>query len=175
VVSEGPTYTPYPGGEGGVSTVSGTTLLSLGAVRFHVLGAPIPKGRPRAYHAGEHIRMYTPATTADWERSIREQARVHRPAQLLDGPLAIELTFYRLRPKSAPRRITLPATRPDLDNLAKAVLDALRGVIYRDDAQIVDKLLRKRFGDPPGVTVLVRPAVAGGSCWREECAPRCGS
>lgn len=74
---------------------------------------------------------------------------------LADGPLAMRLGFALFRPKSAPKRVRFPATRPDLDNLAKAVKDALRGVCYRDDAQIVQLDLRKDYDDNPGVLVAV--------------------
>jgi len=52
----------------------------------------------------------------------------------------------------------MPSKRPDLDNLGKAVKDALQSVCYRDDAQIVNVTMDKHFGDKPGVVVAIWPA-----------------
>src|SRR3989304_3260779 len=58
-------------------------------------------------------------------------------APLVEVPLAMALTFHLPRPRSLPKRITEHTKRPDLDNLVKAIKDALRGIVYHDDAQIV--------------------------------------
>lgn len=103
-----------------------------------------------------HARAYTPKSTRDWEELIRYQALAHRPPKLLDGPLSLEATFYLVRPKSKPKKRLYPDTKPDLDNLEKAVCDALEGLIYVNDSRIVDKVVRKRYGDPPRVEVGIR-------------------
>lgn len=129
-------------------------------IQFVVYGLPIGKARPKfARLPNGSVRTYTPKKTGSWEDNIRLQALEHRPAQLLDGPLAARITFYLPRPKSAPRRVTMPATKPDLDNLAKAVFDALEGIIYINDSRFVRKDLAKKFGDPPRVEVEIREAV----------------
>lgn len=77
---------------------------------------------------------------------------------LWDGPIALELIFYRPRPAShygtgknagilKPSAPAYPVGRPDALKLARGVEDALSGVLYRDDARIVDELLRKRWGE----------------------------
>jgi len=63
----------------------------------------------------------------------------------LEGPVCISLTFYLPRPKSAPRRVVHPATRPDLSKLVRSVEDALTGIVYRDDAQIMSLTAIKAF------------------------------
>ena len=86
------------------------------------------------------------------------QALAVRPVRLLAGPLTATLDFYLPRPKSAPKRVTLPIRKPDTSNLLKAAEDAMRGVVYADDSLIVDLHVRKRFADaenPPGVHVLI--------------------
>ena len=57
--------------------------------------------------------------------------------------LRVTMTFYLRKPKS--NRKTLPVSRPDLDNLAKAVLDAGNGVIWRDDSLVTTLVIRKRW------------------------------
>jgi Holliday junction resolvase RusA-like endonuclease len=52
------------------------------------------------------------------------------------GPVKVQITFHLPRPKSRPKRHTHPDVRPDLDKLQRAVLDALTGIAWRDDAQV---------------------------------------
>ena len=122
-----------------------------------IYGHPVPKARARTVRtkSGKTV-SYTPAKTESWEDSIRVQALSCRPGQLLDGPLALEATFYLLRPKSKPKRVVYPSWKPDLDNLVKSVKDALEGIIYTNDSRIVDEVIRKRYGDPPRVEIAIR-------------------
>jgi len=128
-------------------------------VSLTVYGHPVPKARARTVRTkkGKSI-SFTPEQTASWEDSIRAQALQSRPGQLLDGPLALEATFYLLRPKSRPKKEIYPDRKPDLDNLVKSVKDALEGVIYTNDSRIVDEVVRKRYDDPPRVEITIRPA-----------------
>lgn len=92
----------------------------------------------------------------DWRRSVASQAAQALPVpwSLIDGPCALDVTVYRPRPKSAPGRV-FPATAPDADKLLRAIGDALTGILYRDDAQIVTATLRKRFGEPARAAIEV--------------------
>lgn len=129
-------------------------------VSIVVRGHPVPKARARTVRTktGQTV-SYTPKKTAKWEDSIREQALACCPDKLMDGPLVLEATFYLLRPKSRPKRERWPDRRPDLDNLVKSVKDALNGIVWTDDARIVDMIVRKRYGDPPRVEIAIRSAV----------------
>lgn len=63
-----------------------------------------------------------------------------------DAPLLVRLTFFLPRPASAPRRVTHPVRKPDLDKLARCVLDCLtRAHAIADDARIVLLIAEKRF------------------------------
>lgn len=123
--------------------------MSKRVIAFTVYGEPVPKGRGRSKQLpnGRMIN-YTPKTTRIWEATIALQAAQHRPEQLLDGPLEVQAVFYLPKPKSAPKRRMWPDTRPDADNLMKAVLDALHGIMYSNDSRICRMLVEKRFGDP---------------------------
>ena len=124
-----------------------------------VYGLPVAQGRPRAFKLPSgQVRVYDPLKSRDWKRTVMAQALMARPVRLLAGPLAAEMDFYLPRPKSAPKRVTLPVRKPDASNLLKAVEDAIRSVVYADDSLIVDLHARKRFADaenPPGVHVLI--------------------
>lgn len=67
----------------------------------------------------------------------------------------IELTFTFLPPKSVKKRIW-PVVKPDIDKLQRAMLDALTGVAWHDDAQVVQVYAKKRYGQIQGVAVVVR-------------------
>lgn len=128
-------------------------------VEFTVYGVPLPKARPRVVRLPNgKIQTFTPDRTKAWEESIQGQALQHRPEKLFEGALLLTLGFHLMRPKSAPKKRRYPDRRPDLDNLTKAVKDALNGVVWRDDAQIVAMLVYKQYGDPPRVEICVEEA-----------------
>ena len=108
-------------------------------IKMWFSGNPIPKGRPR--YDGEHF--YTPSQTVEWEETVGWQCKdqfKHRP---LLGPLGINFIFYR-----EDRR------RVDLDNLEKAMLDGLKGILYEDDSQIKQKSGEMCYNkEHPGVEV----------------------
>ena len=102
-----------------------------------------------------------------WQGEVKAaaaEAMDGRP--LFEGPLDVWLVFYRPRPRghytgkgelsAGGRRALVPTTKPDVLKLARGVEDALTGIVWRDDAQIVDELLTKRYGEPARVEVRVR-------------------
>jgi len=103
----------------------------------------------------------------NWQGQVADAATQAYTGPLLDGPLRLEVCFYLPRPKGhlganglRPSAPPYPATRPDLLKLTRAIEDALTGVLWRDDAQIVAELLRKEYGEPARVEVMVQEAVA---------------
>lgn len=105
---------------------------------------------------------------ADWKRYVAAIAMNFRPRQLLTGPLKVSFVLFRRRPKShfnsrgelnkKGRAMPFPIAKPDVLKLARGVEDSLTGVIWRDDAQIVDEVLKKRFGDEPCCFVRIEAA-----------------
>ena len=131
---------------------------------FTIPGKPVAKGRPRVASIGGHARAYTPAKTAAAEQSFLALALPYRPAEPLDGPIAVRIVLALPVPASWSKRKRtaaaegdlLPAGRPDLDNYAKLILDALNGVFWRDDAQIVDLRVTKAYAlGAAGTTVAI--------------------
>lgn len=124
-------------------------------IAFTVYGNPVPKGRPRVVRLKNGKSLtFTPDKTAAWEESIQGQALKHMPERLLEGPLAVTMTFYFVKPASARRR-KYPHVRPDLDNAVKSVKDALNGLMWKDDAQIVDLIALKRYDSQPRVEIVI--------------------
>lgn len=110
----------------------------MASVSFDVFGKVRGKGRPRFTRSW---RPYTPKSTRDYERDIRDafENATGRPPEPFSGPIAVCIMTYRQLPKSAPKSVlSEPDThKPDIDNVAKIVLDALNGVAWDDDAQVV--------------------------------------
>ena len=78
----------------------------------------------------------------------------------LIGPVRVSLVFFIERPKSVKREH--PSVRPDIDKLARAVLDGLTTAgVYSDDSQVVDLTASKVYGVPAGVAVQVSPLSDG--------------
>ena len=124
---------------------------------------PVAKGRARTTVIGGHVRQYTPKKTTNSEAMIKALIRteVLKLGNFEAGvPLRVDATFYREKPKSAPRRVTMPVSKPDLDNYLKLLLDALNKYIFPDDNQIVSVNMKKRFGNPPRIEVMIREEVA---------------
>jgi crossover junction endodeoxyribonuclease RusA len=70
-------------------------------------------------------------------------------------PVAVEAAFYFDKPKSAKKSLKYKITKPDCDKLLRGLFDALTGIVFKDDAQIVECSLRKDFGTPSRVEVSV--------------------
>lgn len=106
-------------------------------MRSYALNRVPIKRRPRMTVRGGHPSTYTDAQTVADEAAV---AAAYKGPHFHDAPVAVRIDIYRALPKSTPRRIeSEPDTiKPDVDNVAKAVLDGLNGVAYDDDAQVVD-------------------------------------
>lgn len=136
---------------------------------FFVVGDPVaqPRLRPRASRSGR-LGVYMPPSAEGWRQrvTLAGTAAWNRPA--LTDALDVDLCFFFVRPgghftargalkASAP---TYPTTKPDRDNVEKSTADALNGIIWRDDAQLVDGRISKRYVNAsqpaPGCRVTVR-------------------
>jgi Holliday junction resolvase RusA-like endonuclease len=82
---------------------------------------------------------------AVWRSTIGLAAK-QQHAKLIEGPVGIKLDFYMLKPRTVKR--DMPTVPPDLDKLIRAVLDALTGIVYLDDAQVVEIQATKSYGEP---------------------------
>ena len=105
------------------------------------------KGKQRHRLDRRHARMYTPTETLRAERAIAAacaeamaEAGIQPPAFGPHEPVIVTVDAYRPLPESRPRRVrSEPDTfKPDADNEAKLVMDALNGLVWADDAQVVD-------------------------------------
>ncbi len=126
-------------------------------VTFTVYGQPQGKARPRFTRNGQ---VYTPKSTHDYERAVRDSyIAANTNAQLTaDMAIKIEIIAYFRRAKSNKR--TYMTIKPDIDNVVKAVLDGLNGVAFADDKRVCEVHAEKRFcslpQDVPRVVVTVK-------------------
>lgn len=144
-------------------------------VRFRVFGVPQPKGSMKAFVPKGWTRPIVTATNAStarpWAALVTDAARQACPSLVFPSGVAVALalTFRLPKPQSAPkRRVTVPSRKPDIDKLARLVLDALTGIIWQDDAQVVELVARKDYatlldGDAPGLLVHATAAVPAAS------------
>jgi len=135
---------------------------------FIIDGIPVAKGRPRFANVKGYARIYTPIETKNAEGMIEWLAstamRSNGNQMLLIEPLTVFIEFRMPIPKSFSKAKilsclcgeTVPTFRPDADNLAKTVLDAMNKTVYRDDSQIVDLIVRKRYAEKPCTIVSVK-------------------
>ncbi len=125
-------------------------------------GEPVPKGRPR--FAKGHV--YTPARTAAYERALGWAAKaVMGNRKPLEGPLRLSVTAFMGIPQSWPMTRHLdalaglirPVGKPDWDNFGKVASDAIQGIAYLDDSQIVTGTVSKLYAATPALRVEVEP------------------
>ena len=128
---------------------------SMEHVYFEVLGDPVPKARARTVRKGGRTWSFTPKKVVLWENLVKTEAEKHFKKPLM-GPIMVSMIFYLNRPASRRVEVWVPTT-PDLDNLEKAVLDALNGVAYEDDRYVVAKNGQKKYVryDEPRVCVRI--------------------
>lgn len=141
------------------------------ALQFVVPGEAVPKARPRharikSKRGGDRVVTYTPKATETWEAYVRWFAfQAMNGRGLISGPLHVDIHAHYRIPESWPRWKREAAEaghvghtkRPDKDNVAKAILDAINGVVYADDSQVVSSTEAKLFTpDDPHVVVCVR-------------------
>ena len=125
---------------------------------------PVPQGRPRFRRVGDHVIAYDPAKSREYKRIVQLVARSRAPERPLEGAVRLTLVIYRAVPKSASKRKAgrmlegriRPTTKPDISNVLKGVEDALKGIWYKDDSQIVEYgEVSKYYGEEPKIIVEV--------------------
>lgn len=128
---------------------------------FFIPIEPVAKARPRLGKGGN---VYTPGNTRVFEQFVRQFASYRENVKPLKRkvPVFVELEFHLPIPASRRREFELsggtmePTVRPDLDNYAKSILDALNGVAWEDDAQVVQMNCSKLYAPQPGVRICIQ-------------------
>ena len=126
-------------------------------MRCFVRGDAKPKGSKRAFIVKNHaVLVDANKDTKSWQYLVSEtltQEYQHAP---MCEPVEVTLLFYLHQPKTCPKR-KWPYVKPDVDKLARTILDALTGTVIIDDAQVISLTTEKRYGLIPGVEIEVHP------------------
>lgn len=131
-------------------------------IAFEVPGTPVAKGRARISTRGGSVRSFTPEKTVNFEARVAMAAAKAMGGQdPLVGPvkleifiqLAIPASWSQKKQRAALAGDVMPCGRPDWDNFGKAISDGGNGIVWKDDSQIVDARVVKRYADVPGVFV----------------------
>lgn len=130
------------------------------ALALFVPGRPAPQGSKR--HVGGGVMVESSKAVAPWRTTVAwHAAQAYRLAPLGEA-VWVGLEFVMPRPAATPKHSTPAAVkRPDLDKLTRAVFDALSGVVWRDDSQVIQVVASKRLAEldeQPGVKINVRSA-----------------
>lgn len=123
-------------------------------ISLRVDGEPDGQKRPRGFMQGGRMMFWSPKSA--WRDHVTRIAFLMRPKQALEGPISLDLTFWMPRPKSRSASV-YHDSRPDFDNLAKAVCDGLtKAGWWKDDARICAATVLKLYETPterPGVAI----------------------
>ncbi len=145
-------------------------------LQFYVPGIPQPGGSKRGFvnkDTGKVSVVDSNKNVYSWRAAVAQAAmEAFGDAPLLTEALAVRFQFIFTRPKGhfgsgknagvlKKSAAPYPAGRPDVLKCSRAAEDALTGVIWRDDAQIVTEVITKRYGEHAGAWVMVREQVEG--------------
>jgi len=129
---------------------------------FEVEGKIVGKERPRVnMYTG---MVYTPNKTKDYEFLVQQSFKVQNPSfTMLDGRIQIEIIAYLSIPKSTSKKNIQamleneisPTKKPDIDNIAKSILDSLNKFVFKDDNQVSKISVEKRFGEKEKIWVRI--------------------
>lgn len=145
------------------------TDINSNSVEITLPGLPRGKGRPRFSSRGGRVRTYTDEKTASFEGALRMAGAVAMgDREPLACALAADVTavfpipdsWSKTKRDAALAGAVRPTGKPDVDNIAKAALDGLNGIAYRDDAQIVRATVTKRYGTNPETVIVIRDYTA---------------
>ena len=130
-----------------------------------VLGEPVAQGRPRFSRQGGFVKAYDPAKSRDYKQYVRLVASEDAPETPVTGAVVLSLRIYRSIPKSMSKKKReaalagrlRPTTKPDVSNVLKGVEDALKGLWYTDDSQIVGYgTLGKWYAERPRIEIAMQ-------------------
>jgi len=133
-------------------------------VNFSIDGPPHGKGRPRFRRFGNFVQTYTDAKTKSYETLVKEAAtKAMGSNPPIEGPVKLDLIIRLPVPKSYTKKRSeaclsgseWPTKKPDWDNVAKSVADAMNDIVFLDDTQIVIARVVKTYSVEAGVDVQV--------------------
>jgi Holliday junction resolvase RusA-like endonuclease len=132
-------------------------------ISFTVLGTARPEGSTKAFMVGgkPHI-THANAKMLPWRQEVGwcalralAELNAEQPWAGKHVPVRVWYHFYFRKPLSVPKRRLWPVVKPDWDKIARAATDALTGILYHDDAQVVFGTVIKEYGLPERAEITV--------------------
>jgi Holliday junction resolvase RusA-like endonuclease len=109
-----------------------------------IYGKPVGKARPRFSRRGGKVVTFTPRETQIYEQNIKSLAQVAMIGKdMFEGPVKVTIKAYFSHKKKTGWHVS----RPDIDNIVKAILDGLNGVVFADDASVAQLVSSKEYGE----------------------------
>lgn len=134
-------------------------------MEFEVVGAPVGKRRPKFSTIHGYAQALKPKEDVIYENLVKimfQQAKpnnyslFNKPIKMkIEAYFAIPKSFSKVKQSQALEGELLPLTKPDADNIAKIICDALNDVAYKDDTQIVELSIIKRYAMEPKVKITL--------------------
>ena len=136
-------------------------------LKFEVPGSPKGQGRPKFSTINGHAKAYDPEKSRNYKAYVKllaTQAMKEQGFTMIDGPCCLDIMAFFEVPKSKSKKfkerallgLERPTKKPDIDNIVKALQDALNGLAYKDDSSIVYLSVAKCYSEIPRVEVILR-------------------
>lgn len=135
-------------------------------IEITIPGEVQAQGRPRFARRGGFVRTYDPPESKKYKEFVKHHAMPHKPKELLDEALIVSIDVFKKPPQSISKvkrnsvaienESLRPITKPDVDNYAKGIKDALTGVIWTDDSKVVELVIRKFYSMNPRAEVVIK-------------------
>lgn len=132
---------------------------------FTIPGEPTAQGRPRFSTHGGFVKAYDPEKSRNYKAYVKllaSEAMQNIGLTLTELPLGVEIiadvgipSKSKKFKEQALNGLQLPIKKPDVDNVAKIILDSISGIVYKDDKQIVKLTVSKKYSDTPKVEVKI--------------------
>lgn len=140
-------------------------------LQFVIPGEAVPWARPRAQRTGPGIRFFTKPEVENYQALVKKMAHdaiqakpeAERTAWPAQGAVNVTIDIARDVPKSFSQKKAaealngqhFPTTKPDVDNTVKGIFDALNGIVWKDDSQVVRLFVTKGYSRQPRVIVNI--------------------
>jgi Holliday junction resolvase RusA-like endonuclease len=130
------------------------------SISFTVYGHPEPQGSFRPVigkRTGKAILLQSNKKMLPYRQMVSQTAMVECRGKMAAKhvPVKLIVSFFIAKPESAKKSRTFPSVKPDVDKLARCISDALSGIAYEDDGQVVKLYAEKRYGSPERTEITV--------------------
>lgn len=137
------------------------------SIAFVIPGVPVGKGRPKFARRGNFVTAYTPEKTASYENLVKmAAAEAMAGRDILSGAVSVGIHLFVTPPASWSQKKQnqaiagqgiYPTSKPDVDNVIKGIFDAMNEIVWKDDKQVVDVVVSKRYCTSARAVVEVMP------------------